>query len=76
VSVEMYPDERKLGAQLKYADRRGHRFAVIIGDGEWATGTAQLKDMASGESLEVAVDGLAEHIVGLVRTAGREQGEG
>lgn len=75
VSVEMYPDARKLGAQLKYADRRGHRFAVIIGDGEWETGTAQLKDLASGDSAEVALDDLAGRIRadrGLAGGQGRE----
>ena len=55
VSVEVYPEARKLGNQLKYADRRGHRFVVIIGDGEWETGTAQVKDMKSGESVELSV---------------------
>ena len=76
VSVEVYPDPRKLSAQLKYADRRGHRFAVIIGDGEWDAGTAQLKDMVSGASHEVAVDDLADRIAALGGPAGPEEGEG
>ncbi len=53
LSVELYPDARKLGAQMKYADRRGHRLAVIIGDTEWETGSAQVKVLDSGESVEV-----------------------
>ncbi len=59
LSVELYPDSRKLGAQMKYADRRGHRLAVIIGDTEWETGTAQIKTLATGESVEVAQAELA-----------------
>ncbi len=47
LSVELYPEAKKLASQLKYADRKGHRLAVIIGDSEWETGTAQVKDMAS-----------------------------
>jgi len=53
LDVEVYPEPRKLGAQLKYADRRGHRLALIAGDREWAAGTVQIKDLASGESVEV-----------------------
>lgn len=53
LSVELYPEARKLGAQMKYADRRGHRLAVIIGDDEWEAGSAQVKILDSGESLEV-----------------------
>ena len=60
VGVELYPEPRKLGAQLKYADRRGHRLALIVGTDEWARGVCQLKDLASKTSEEVALDGLAE----------------
>ena len=59
LDVELYPDARKLGNQLKYADRRGHRLAIIIGDSEWEAGTAQVKDLASGDSREVARSELA-----------------
>jgi histidyl-tRNA synthetase len=58
LSVEVYPDARKIGAQLKYADRRGHRLAILIGDAEWAAGTAQVKALETGLSSEVAIAGL------------------
>ena len=50
LSVDFYPEPRKLGAQLKYADRKGHRLAVIVGDTEWEAGTAQVKALASGQT--------------------------
>jgi histidyl-tRNA synthetase len=59
LAVEMYPEPKKLGTQLKYADRRGHRLAVIVGTSEWDAGTAQVKDLATGDSLEVAQDDIA-----------------
>jgi histidyl-tRNA synthetase len=59
LAVELYPEARKLGAQLKYADRRGHPLAVIVGDDEWARGEAQLKDLATGEARSVARADLA-----------------
>ncbi len=66
LSVELYPEARKLGAQMKYADRRGHRLAVIIGDSEWESGTAQIKVLDTAESHEVALDELAERCARLL----------
>jgi histidyl-tRNA synthetase len=56
--VEMYPEPKRLGSQLKYADRRGHRVAVIIGGNEWAAGEAQVKDLETGKSVTVDLDRL------------------
>jgi histidyl-tRNA synthetase len=50
IGAEVYPDVRKIGAQLKYADRRGHRLAVIAGPDERASSTVQVKNLATGES--------------------------
>ncbi|MBT8213901.1 MAG: histidine--tRNA ligase [Acidimicrobiia bacterium] len=60
VGVELYPEARKLGAQLKYGDRRGHTLAVIIGDTEWDDETAQIKVLATGDSHVVDQDELAD----------------
>ncbi|MCA9002139.1 MAG: histidine--tRNA ligase [Planctomycetes bacterium] len=59
LGVELYPEPKKLKAQLKYADRRGHRIAIIIGGDEWSKGTAQVKDLTTGSSQEVALEGVA-----------------
>jgi len=66
LAVEVYPEHRKLGAQLKFADRRGHEIAVIVGDDEWESGTCQVKHLATGESSEVPREGLAEAIRALL----------
>lgn len=58
VGVELYPDARRLKAQLKYADRRGFRYAVIVGGNEWEAGVAQVKDLAASDSSEVALEQL------------------
>ena len=50
ISTELYPDPKKLGSQLKYADRRGHRLALIAGPDERAGGTVQIKSLATGEA--------------------------
>ncbi len=41
--------DRKLKRALEVANKMGARFALILGDDELASGTYQLKDMASGE---------------------------
>lgn len=48
---------RSVKAQMKYADKRGFEFTVIIGDNELEKNTAQLKRMKTGETKEVPLDG-------------------
>jgi histidyl-tRNA synthetase len=67
VGVEFYPEAKKLGAQLKYADRRGFRLAVIVGADEWAAGMCQLKDLASGETTSVPLTDAPAAIVKKLR---------
>ncbi len=52
--TELYPEPRKLAAQLKYADQRGFRLALIAGSQELDAGTCQIKDLASKSSVEIA----------------------
>jgi len=47
---------RSLKAQMKYADKLGARYTVVVGDNELETGRAQLKDMTSGSTEEVPLD--------------------
>lgn len=51
---------RSLKAQLKYANKIGARYTMVIGDSELEAGKARLKDMDSGEEQEVAFDRLAD----------------
>jgi len=64
IGVEFYPEPKKLGAQLKYADRRGFRLAVIAGENEWAAGQCQVKDLASGESSTIPIAEVSETLLG------------
>jgi len=45
LGVEVYPEARKLGAQLKYADDKGFGVAIVAGDQEWQSGQVQVKDL-------------------------------
>jgi histidyl-tRNA synthetase len=44
-NVEFYPEPKKLGVQLKYADDRGFAIALIAGSDELNTGTCQVKNL-------------------------------
>jgi len=57
IGVEFYPEPKKLGKQLQYANRRGFRIALIVGEDEFANGECQIKDLASGGSQTVALAG-------------------
>ncbi len=52
----------KLGSAFKKAEKRGAKFALIIGSSELENGTAQLKNLASKEQKEIALDKLAEEL--------------
>jgi histidyl-tRNA synthetase len=52
IGIEFYPEAKKLGQQLQYADKRGFRWAIIIGEDEWTKGCCQIKDLQTGESVE------------------------
>jgi histidyl-tRNA synthetase len=57
--VEVYPDPKKLGAQLKYADRRGFAVALVAGDQEFAANSVQVKNLKDGGSANVSLEGAA-----------------
>jgi histidyl-tRNA synthetase len=47
---------RSLKAQMKYADKIGAKYSVVIGDDEIANGKASLKNMQSGETVTVELN--------------------
>ena len=53
---------RSLKAQMKYADKIGARYTLIIGDSELESGKAQLKEMASSTQQEIEIDSIC-HII-------------
>jgi histidyl-tRNA synthetase len=49
---------RSLKAQMKYADKIGAKYTLIIGDSELDCGRAQLKNMAKSEQTEIEIDNI------------------
>lgn len=68
IGVEVYPDAKKISAQLKYADAKGFAVAILAGEQEWSAGLIQVKDLArkSAQMIDYRHDAPA----GLVRAIG------
>ena len=53
---------RSLKAQMKYADKIAARYTLILGDNEIASGRANIKEMATSEQTEVALNAIADFL--------------
>lgn len=63
IMTDIFPDPNaKLDRQLKYADRKGIAYAVILGPDELKADTLALRNMVSGEQLTTTVDKLIKTI--------------
>jgi histidyl-tRNA synthetase len=69
LTVDFYPEPKKLGQQLKWAGKKGFQVALVIGSDEFAAGTAQLKQLATQQATTIEWGGDPERLVAAVRTA-------
>lgn len=53
---------RKIGDQIKYADKNKIPFVVIIGDNEVKTGKIKVKELSTGIETETTADKISEII--------------
>lgn len=60
ISAESDHLQRSVKAQMKYANKLGAKYSAIIGESELEEKTLNLKDMASGEQIQVSFDELAK----------------
>jgi histidyl-tRNA synthetase len=63
IGTEVFPEPKKIGAQLQYAERRGSRLAIIIGPDEFAAGACKVKDLSA--RIEVTID--QSELIGALR---------
>jgi histidyl-tRNA synthetase len=54
---------RSVKAQMKYADKLGARYSLILGDTEIETNKARLKDMVNGETKDISLDTLIGRLI-------------
>lgn len=55
LKVELYPEPKKLKAQLQYADRKGFRYVLIAGSQEFESGMVQVKNLTDGTKTDVSL---------------------
>lgn len=58
IAADLAYGGRGLKGAMKAADRSGATYAVVLGDRDIQAGTAQLKDLRSGEQIAVPLDSL------------------
>ena len=62
ISVETDHMGRGLRASMKYADKIGAQYSLVLGDNEIQIGAGALKNMTTGEQTDVNLDNLYEYL--------------
>src|SRR6266567_1511293 len=70
LAVEIGYEPTKLKKSMGVASKLGARFAIIIGDGELASGRYQVKDMTAGQQEEVEPARTASYLKNRIRESG------
>ncbi len=68
MAVEFFPEAKRVGQQLKVAAKKGFPAALVIGSDEFATGTAQFKNLATQQSTTIDWHGDLHVLVDAVRS--------
>ncbi len=56
--------KKSLKAQMKFADKIGAQYTVILGDNEVMSGVCNLKNMTTGENTEIAINDIEKYLKG------------
>jgi len=64
VKSELYPDSAKMKKQMKYADQKGIKYVLLIGEEEMKSGIYSLKDMKTGEQIK----GNLEEVIAILQS--------
>lgn len=65
-SVMLYSEPNSIKKKMRYADKMGFTWVVLIGDREVNDGTVSLRNMKSGQSETMAMDELSQFIASRV----------
>lgn len=68
IGVEVFPEAKKIGPQLQYAERKGFQLAIIAGPDELAAGTCKIKDLAKREERTVALAEVVSKVREMLQT--------
>ncbi|MFW6075346.1 MAG: histidine--tRNA ligase [Chloroflexota bacterium] len=68
--VETYLEpKRNLGRQFRYADQKGIKFALVLGPDEREKGVVAVKDLGSGDQVDVGRAEITRHLMDKLNTA-------
>ncbi|MFB9056427.1 histidine--tRNA ligase [Mariniflexile ostreae] len=62
INAELYPDAAKMKKQMNHANKRAIPFVVLVGEEELNSNTYTLKNMVSGDQLNVTLEALVDKI--------------
>lgn len=68
ISVDLFPEPKKLGQQLKWAGKKGFQKALVLGSDEFKAGSAQLKDLATQRSVNLSWQGDCAVLANLIQS--------
>lgn len=63
ISSEIFFDDKKLDKQLKYADKKGIPYVIIIGPEEASTGKVIFKDMKSSKQQILSIEEVVKQLI-------------
>lgn len=69
IGAEVYPEARGIGRQMKYADRKGFRIALIAGADEFAAGTWQIRNLQDSTQTAVASHSVVASVRSMLQTS-------
>jgi histidyl-tRNA synthetase len=58
---------------MKYADKLGAAFTIVLGDSEIESGNAKLKNMQSGTETEIKLSNISDELFVAINNAALEQ---
>jgi histidyl-tRNA synthetase len=66
IRVDLAYGDRSLKASMRGADRSGASVALVAGDRDIEAGTVGVKDLATGEQVDVGIDAVVAEVIGRI----------
>ncbi|HPX05687.1 MAG TPA: histidine--tRNA ligase [Tenuifilaceae bacterium] len=63
ISAELYPDNAKMKKQFDYANKKNIRLVAVVGESEMQGNKVSVKNMVTGEQVDVPTTQLVNHIL-------------
>jgi histidyl-tRNA synthetase len=63
IPTMLYSELSQVKRKMRYADRMGYKYVILIGAKEAEEGTTSVKNMETGESETIAVADLVQHLL-------------